>query len=78
MYVYKLRSKKVSSQFYTGFTSNFKERFRCHNSGQSAHTSKYIPWDIEFVICINSKQKAIRFEKYLKSGSGRAFCKKHF
>ncbi|MAF77099.1 MAG: excinuclease ABC subunit C [Halobacteriovoraceae bacterium] len=78
MYVYKLKSKKDPFQVYTGYTSNFKERLKRHNTGQSPHTSKYTPWEVEFVIWINSKEKAIKFEKYLKSGSGRAFCKKHF
>jgi hypothetical protein len=29
-------------------------------------------------IAFNDEQRAIAFEKYLKSGSGRAFAKKHF
>jgi len=31
-----------------------------------------------FFIAFTDKEKALRFEKYLKSGSGRAFIKKHF
>jgi len=32
---------------------------------------------LEFYFAIPNKYKAFEFEKYLKSGSGRAFIKKH-
>jgi len=39
---------------------------------------KYKPWKIKNVISFESKDKAMKFEEYLKSHSGRAFAKKHF
>jgi hypothetical protein len=43
--------------------------------GETAH-----PVDGILVVSLefNSESSAIAFEKYLKSGSGRAFAKKHF
>jgi putative endonuclease len=39
---------------------------------------KYKPWKLMTYIAFNNVAKAIEFERYLKSGSGRAFGKKHF
>jgi putative endonuclease len=49
-----------------------------HNSGGSIYTSKYKPWKIKNAIAFEEEHKAIEFEIYLKSHSGRAFIKKHF
>jgi len=76
--VYILRSIKYSDQTYTGFTSDLKKRIKKHNEGGSPHTSKFIPWQIENAISFINKAKALEFEKYLKSHSGRAFANKHF
>ena len=70
-YVYILRSEAAPEQEYVGATANLKSRFAEHNARKSAHTSKYRPWS-----AFPDKQKALQFEKYLKSHSGRAFTKK--
>jgi hypothetical protein len=36
------------------------------------------PWDLVAVIEFTNEASAVAFEKYLKSGSGRAFAKRHF
>ena len=36
------------------------------------------PWKLLVVLEFPTEQQAIRFERYLKSGSGRAFAKRHF
>ena len=41
------------------------------------HTTKYKPWQIKTAIAFTDEQRAIDFERYLKSASGRAFAKKH-
>jgi len=38
----------------------------------------YRPWTIAVSIEFPTETQALRFEKYLKSGSGRAFAKRHF
>ena len=46
--------------------------------GNVLATAKRLPVKIDFYLAINDKYKAFEFEKYLKSGSGRAFINKHF
>lgn len=75
-YVYVIRSIKHPDQMYVGHTSNMKKRLSDHNCGTTAHTEKYKPWKLEVYIAFCDEMKAIEFEKYLKSGSGREFRKK--
>jgi len=75
-YVYILQSEIDQKRFYTGFTENLDSRLKSHNSGGCQHTSKYRPWCIKTAVAFSDHQKALDFEKYLKSPSGRAFAKK--
>lgn len=77
-YVYLLKSDSNKTQTYIGVTQNPDKRLQEHNSGQSAHTSKYMPWSLEMFLAFNNKEKAYAFEKYLKSHSGKAFAAKRF
>jgi putative endonuclease len=77
-YVYILRSIASNEHYYVGLTENLEERLNKHNTGQCRYTSEFIPWRIETAIAFRSKEKAVAFEKYLKSHSGRVFAKKHF
>jgi predicted GIY-YIG superfamily endonuclease len=76
--VYVLESLVDPSRHYCGVTSNVDERVALHNAGKSAHTAKYRPWRLSVAIIFDDLARAARFEKYLKSGSGRAFCRRHF
>lgn len=75
-YVYIIRSKAVPAQEYTGATANLKRRMADHNAGKSPHTAKFTPWELLWYSAFQDKYKALAFEKYLKSHSGRAFAKK--
>jgi putative endonuclease len=75
-YVYIIRSLSEPSQTYSGVTADLKQRIADHNAGKSTHTSKYVPWEIEFYAAFPEKQVAYEFERYLKSHSGRAFMNK--
>ena len=75
-YVYILRSVNHHNQTYIGYSSDLKQRLQYHNSGKCKHTSKFIPWNIEFYCAFKVKSKALNFEKYLKSHSGKAFTNK--
>jgi len=77
-YVYLLTSLKYSDRHYTGLTTDLKKRLVKHNEGGVKHTSKYRPWQLELYVAFRCKEKAVAFEKYLKSHSGRAFSKRHF
>ena len=73
-YVYSLSCK---NGFYVGCTENLKERFERHENGYVPATKNRLPIKLDFYVCIRDKYKAFELEKYLKSGSGRAFVKKH-
>ncbi len=77
-YVYILESLEGPEHFYVGVTEDLSSRLRQHNAGEVFHTAKYKPWKLKNYIAFDDHQKAYSFEKYLKSGSGRAFAKRHF
>jgi predicted GIY-YIG superfamily endonuclease len=73
-YVYLIRSISFSYQVYVRVTEDLKKRLETHNSGGSVHTAKCKPWEV--YMGFKNEAKARQFEKYLKSGSERAFAKK--
>lgn len=75
-YVYLIRSIPFPDQIYVGYTDNVGERLLKHNQHSSSHTKKYAPWKLVAYVALDSKQKALDFEKYIKSGSGYAFANK--
>jgi putative endonuclease len=75
-YVYILTSQSESNRHYIGRTGNLAGRLKAHNQGRVAHTSKHRPWQVETALAFRNKEKAIAFEKYLKTHSGRAFATK--
>jgi predicted GIY-YIG superfamily endonuclease len=76
-YVYILQSESDPSHFYTGRTSDLRERLDRHKSGKVPHTAKWKPWRIKTYIAFSNTARAAHFEHYLKFASGRAFLKKH-
>ena len=76
-YVYILQSEQDAVHFYTGITDNVDSRLAKHNSGDITHTAKYRPWRVKSYAAFTDEDRAFAFEKYLKSGSGRAFAKTH-
>jgi len=74
-YVYILKCS--NGQPYTGCTDNLKERIERHNSGYVPATKPLLPIKLVSYFAFTNKYTAFDFEKYLKSGSGRAFLKKH-
>jgi putative endonuclease len=75
--VYILNSDADPTRYYTGRTSNLPGRLAAHNAGRVPHTSSGKPWIIDVVIEFSDERRAVAFEKYLKSGSGGAFAKRH-
>jgi predicted GIY-YIG superfamily endonuclease len=76
-YVYILQSLQEPGRFYTGITDDLDNRLSKHNSGSVTHTAKNRPWSIKTYVAFTDEARASAFEKYLKSGSGRAFAKMH-
>ena len=50
---------------------------RPHNEGLSHHTSRHRPWRTLVVIEFDEEEPALRFERYLKTGLGREFARRH-
>jgi putative endonuclease len=74
-YGYIIRSINFPEQEYIGATADLKRRLPEHNAGRSTHTAKFKPWQLVRYCAFPDKYKALEFEKYLKSHSGRAFAK---
>ncbi len=77
-FVYILRSRTMPSRHYTGLTGDIRARVAAHNAGECSQTSKFRPWKVVVSMEFPTQEQASKFEKYLKSGSGRAFTKRHF
>ena len=77
-FVYVLTNAESSLRYYTGLTSDVPRRLVEHNAGSCSHTARYRPWSLDVVIEFADERRAIAFERYLKSGSGREFAKRHF
>lgn len=77
-YVYILRSLSVPTQRYIGLSNDLRKRLEYHNQGRSIHTSKFRPWVVETYVGFSSREKAVEFERYLKTGAGWAFSLKRF
>jgi predicted GIY-YIG superfamily endonuclease len=76
-YTYVLESLE-SGRRYIGHTDDLERRLTEHNDGKSAHTAKYRPWKVKCYFAVETLELAQRFERYLKSGSGFSFSKRHF
>jgi len=62
---------------YIGCTNDLKDRMKRHYAENVLATTKRLPVKLLTYFAFQNKYTAYNFEKYLKSGSGRAFIKKH-
>ncbi len=76
-YVYILQSINFPKEHYVGYSKDLKSRVKAHDWGDSKHTSKFKPWKLVCYLGLTDERSAKEFEYYLKTGSGRAFLKKH-
>ena len=67
----------TNGHYYVGCTSDLDERIIRHSKGQVHYTKDKLPVKCVAAFGFNDKYLAFNFEKYLKSGSGRAFLKRH-
>lgn len=74
-YVYILES--AEGRQYVGCTENIERRLEKHNRGKVSHTSKFRPWTLAHAASFPTKERALIYEKYLKSGSGTMFRYRH-
>ncbi len=77
-HVYLIRSETDPSKYYKGYTKDVVSRLGKHNRGEVRSTAAGRPWVLQTFISFDLKDKALKFERYLKSHSGRAFSSKRF
>jgi predicted GIY-YIG superfamily endonuclease len=75
-HVYILASVSTPGRHYVGLTDDLRARVKKHNAGEVTHTSKFMPWRIQSYFAFSDEARAVAFEKYLKTSSGRAFSRK--
>ncbi len=77
-YTYVLESTRKPDVYYRGSSSDLTARLTDHNAGRCRATRALRPWRLTFYAAFETADLAQAFEKYLKSGSGHAFAKRHF
>jgi len=64
-------------RLYIGFSSDYKTRFKWHNElAKKGYTVRFRPWKIIYTESFETKSEAMKREKQLKSGQGRAWIRK--
>ena len=76
-YVYILLSK-LDGNIYIGSTNNLERRMKEHENGKAKSTINRRPLELKYYCAFKERKTAAAFEKYLKTGSGKAFINKHF
>ena len=76
-YTYILQSPSRPGQRYIGHTSDLRQRLTAHNAGRVTHTRKFQSWEVKVYTAFQTEELARDFVRYLKSGSGHAFAKRH-
>jgi predicted GIY-YIG superfamily endonuclease len=66
-FVYVLKNADPEPHFYVGLTSDVNARLTDHNAGRCPHTASRRPWHLHVVLEFSDEQRALRFERYLKS-----------
>ncbi len=76
-YVYILYNL-VTNRYYIGYTPDLRNRIKNHYSGKVKSSKSNLNYKLVWYCAFPTRQQALDFEKYLKSGSGIAFMKKRF
>lgn len=74
-YLYILQSLK-DGKFYTGITSDLRQRLKEHNSGENTSTAYRKPFKLIYYEAYLLKQDAEAREKYLKTSMGKRVIRK--
>ncbi|MEP1260725.1 GIY-YIG nuclease family protein [Algoriphagus sp.] len=71
--VYILHSQSID-KFYIGYTSDFSQRLKFHNSDQNKiWTKKGQPWAVHILLEGLEKSQAMKIEKHLKNMKSRKY-----
>ncbi|HLC49186.1 MAG TPA: GIY-YIG nuclease family protein [Candidatus Andersenbacteria bacterium] len=69
--------KLSDDTLYIGSASNLQKRLIDHKQGIVSSTKNHRPVHVKWFCSFPEKIKAMQFEKYLKSGSGFSWRKRH-
>jgi len=72
-YIYILRLN--NDNWYTGYTSDLKQRVKDHQAGKVQSTKYFLPVELIHYEAYKIKEDAQRREKYLKTSDGKRFLK---
>ncbi len=61
--------------FYKGHCEDLEQRLKQYNAGYTESIKKWIPFKIIYFESFETREEAIRQEKYFKSAAGRRFLK---
>ena len=76
-YVYVLQSRRDPTRHYVGRTSDVAQSLATDNSGGSIHRRRST-WQLNALVTFRTEELAVKFEKFLKSGSGRGLASQFF
>jgi putative endonuclease len=74
--IYAIKSS-FDHRIYVGFTIDLEKRIKEHNQGRTKSTKGFRPWVLIYYETAETRTEAREREKYLKSGCGKEFLKKH-
>lgn len=74
----RIRSVSEPERRYAGVTGDLVARLVADNAGQNGSTAAWRPWVVDLCIEFRTEALAVRFERYLTSGAGHAFARRHF
>jgi putative endonuclease len=77
MYCVYILCSPSSGKTYTGFSNNLARRLTEHNiSETTGYTLRYRPWVLIYTENVETKNEAMKREKFFKSGQGREEVKR--
>ena len=77
-FVYVLQSVPQPARQFVESAANVPMRIAAHNAGHSPLTASCRPWRLVAVVQFGTEGEATRFEKFLKTGAGRALARDYF
>lgn len=77
-FVYILQSLSQPDRQFVESATHVSTRVATHNAGYSPLTASSRPWRLVAVVQFSTEGAALRFEKFLKTGQGRALVKQYF
>jgi len=73
-YAYVIKSLKTTF-YYKGHCEDLQLRLKQHNSGMTESIKTYLPFEIAYFEEFETREEAIKREKYFKTAAGRKFLK---